>query len=163
MAPPECDGATSLFGDTLDSYPSGAAWRHPRTDVYFDCKLRTPRPAALGVDLIFEVEFCDTHPTVAVNEDLPASFVLYQNQPNPIATSTRFRFDLPRPEMVRVEVFDLMGRRVATVRDAWMPAGRHSVEWNSRDAGGSPVRPGTYVYRMTAGLFRAQRKLVVLP
>ena len=100
---------------------------------------------------------------VAPADALPVSFALHQNQPNPFAVSTTFRFDLPRPEIVRLELFDLGGRRVAKLRDAWMPAGRHSLEWNSRDAEGSPVRAGAYVYRIIAGSFRAQRKLVVLP
>jgi len=94
---------------------------------------------------------------------VPTVFALHQNQPNPFAATTTFRFDLPRSERVRLEVFDLMGRKVATLRDAWMPAGRHSPGWNSRDANGSPVRPGVYLYRLTAGSFRGQKKLVVLP
>ena len=93
---------------------------------------------------------------------IPSAFVLYQNQPNPFEATTTFRFDLPRPESVRLEVFDVAGRRVARVRDAWMPAGQHSLKW-SRDANGAPVRPGTYLYRLSAGSFRAQKKLVVLP
>ncbi len=94
---------------------------------------------------------------------MPESFALYQNQPNPFVASTTFRFDPQRAEAVRLEVFAIGGPRVAALRNAWMPAGRHSLEWNSWDACGSPVRPGTCLYRITAGLFRAQRKLVVLP
>ncbi len=97
------------------------------------------------------------------SSNLPAVFALHQNQPNPFSTTTTFRFDLPRPETVRLEVFDVMGRKVATLRDAWMPAGRHSLEWKRRDVNGSPVQPGAYLYRLTAGSFRAQRKVVVLP
>jgi hypothetical protein len=99
----------------------------------------------------------------AARSDLPTLFAMHQNQPNPFAATTTFRFDLPRSETVRLEVFDLMGRKVATLRDAWMPPGRHSLEWNSRDAKGSTLQPGAYLYRMTAGSFRAERKLVVLP
>lgn len=94
---------------------------------------------------------------------IPAVFAMHQNQPNPFASSTAFRFDLPRAEMVRLEVFDLMGRKVVKLRDAWMPAGRHSLDWEGRDASGLPIRPGAYVYRLTAGSFRAERKLVMLP
>jgi hypothetical protein len=93
----------------------------------------------------------------------PARFALYQNQPNPFAASTTFRFDLPREEWVRLEVFDLLGRRVAVVRNAWMPAGRHAADWDAHDAGGVPARPGVYLYRIGAGSHHAQRKLVVLP
>ena len=80
----------------------------------------------------------------------------------PKHATTTFRFDLPRPEPVRLELYDLMGRRAVVLRDA-MPAGRHSVDWDGRDASGSTARPGAYLYRLTAGSFRAQRKLVVLP
>jgi flagellar hook assembly protein FlgD len=90
-------------------------------------------------------------------------FALYQNQPNPFAATTMFRIDLPLPATVRLEVYDLMGRRVAKLQDSWMPAGRHSIAWEGRDAGGSPVRAGAYLYRLTAGSFRAERKLIVLP
>ncbi|MGH7730705.1 MAG: FlgD immunoglobulin-like domain containing protein, partial [Candidatus Eiseniibacteriota bacterium] len=72
-------------------------------------------------------------------------------------------FDLPRESQVRLEVFDLLGRRVATVVDATYPGGTHAVEWDLRDASGGTVRPGVYVYRMSAGQFRAQRKMSVLP
>lgn len=82
---------------------------------------------------------------------------------DPFAATTTIRFDLPQPETVRLEVFDLSGRRVVKLRDAWTPAGRHSLDWNLGDANGAPVRPGAYVCRLTAGSFRAHRKLVVLP
>ena len=53
----------------------------------------------------------------------------------------------------------------ATFGPFWsgMPAGRHALDWDSRDANGSPVRPGAYLYRITAGPFHARKKLVVLP
>jgi parallel beta-helix repeat protein len=97
------------------------------------------------------------------NSSLPAVFALHPNRPNPFAATTTLRFDLPRSEPVRLEVFDLMGRRVARLGDGWMPAGRHALEWDRRDAHGAPVPPGAYLYRVTAGSSRAQRKLVVLP
>jgi hypothetical protein len=90
-------------------------------------------------------------------------FALWQNQPNPFGVQTTFRFDLPVGAMVKLEVFDLSGRRVAIVSNAWMPAGQHSVDWARQDASGMPVRPGVYLYRLTGGASRAQRKLVVLP
>jgi len=64
---------------------------------------------------------------------------------------------------VRLEVFDLLGRRVATLAQGNYPAGFHAVTWDMRDAGGSAVRPGVYAYRLVAGDFRARRKMSVLP
>jgi len=90
----------------------------------------------------------------------PRAFALYQNHPNPFGATTMFRFDLPRAERVRLEVFDLAGRKMAQIRDAWMPEGQHSVDWSRRDASGIPVPPGTYLYRLTAGSFQAEKRLL---
>jgi galactose oxidase-like protein len=94
---------------------------------------------------------------------LPLSFALRQNEPNPSGITTVIRYDLPAASPVRLEVFDLLGRKVATLADGVYPAGFHSLEWNLRDARGAPVRPGVYVYRMAAGEFHARRKMSVLP
>ena len=88
---------------------------------------------------------------------------LHQNQPNPFAAATTFRFDLPRPTIVQFELFDITGRRVVVLRNGWLPAGRHSLDWDGRDGSGAAARPGAYLCRMTAGSFRAEKKLVVLP
>lgn len=93
----------------------------------------------------------------------PRAFALHANQPNPFRGTTVIPFDLPVETPVRLEVFDLLGRRVATLADATYPAGSHAMEWDMRDAAGGTVWPGVYVYRMSAGEFRAKRKMSVLP
>ncbi len=98
-----------------------------------------------------------------LGETLPERFALHQNEPNPSGSSTMIRFDLPRETQVRLEVFDLLGRRVATLADGLYPACKHRTAWDLRDAGGGTVRPGVYVYRMSAGQFGAKRKMSVLP
>lgn len=97
------------------------------------------------------------------NLGIPQQFALHQNEPNPAASSTVIRFDLPRESPARIEVFDLLGRRVATVTDGSFPAGSHTAEWNLRDPSGTRVRPGVYVYRLTAGQLRAKGKMSVVP
>jgi hypothetical protein len=94
---------------------------------------------------------------------LPARFVLEQNRPNPFAGATWIRFALPVGETVRLEVFDLQGRRLRTLADRDFPAGYHSVEWDQRDDSGRAVRPGVYFYRIEAGPFRDRKKMAVLP
>jgi hypothetical protein len=96
-------------------------------------------------------------------EAVPQRFALHKSEPNPARTSTVIRFELPGDSPVKLEVFDLLGRRVATLADAGFPAGAHAVTWDVRDANGMQVRPGVYSYRLTAGGFRAWRKLGVLP
>jgi hypothetical protein len=93
-------------------------------------------------------------------ENVPLRFALYQNQPNPFARTTVFRFDLPRRESVSLDVMDVQGRRIErVVRGAYAP-GQHAVEWMP---GPNRIRPGVYLYRIVAGTFQAQKKLIVLP
>jgi hypothetical protein len=92
-------------------------------------------------------------------ERVPTSFALHQNEPNPFGSSTMIRFDLPRAAQVKLEVFDLLGRRVATLADAEFAAGFHTVPWRT----GAELGPGIYMYRVIAGEFSAQRKMIVLP
>jgi flagellar hook assembly protein FlgD len=61
------------------------------------------------------------------------------------------------------EVFDAQGRRVATLADGSFPAGYHSCEWRGRVDGTGRMHPGVYLYRIQAGSFRAQWKMVLLP
>ncbi|MBI1799490.1 MAG: hypothetical protein HYR73_07350, partial [Candidatus Eisenbacteria bacterium] len=93
--------------------------------------------------------------------EIPLSFALRQNQPNPFTARTAIHFDLPVGAMVRLELFDANGRRVETLADRYFPAGYQSVMWDPRGAG--KVGPGVYFYRIEAGPFRARRKAVLLP
>jgi hypothetical protein len=94
---------------------------------------------------------------------LPEGFILHQSEPNPAGNRTVIRFELPVESPVRLEVFDLLGRKVATVAEARFPAGYHAAAWDLSDVNGGRARPGVYIYRITAGDFRAKQKLSVLP
>jgi hypothetical protein len=94
---------------------------------------------------------------------LPVRFALGQNVPNPFSGTTTIQFELPQSSRVRIEVFDLLGRRIRTLTDVEWPAGYHAVEWDRRDDGGRELHSGVLVYRMTAGSFRDQRKMVITP
>jgi galactose oxidase-like protein len=99
----------------------------------------------------------------ALETKIPARFALRQNQPNPFRRTTTIAFDLPVKSSVTLEVFDLLGRKMATIAQGEHPAGAHTVEWDLRGAGGALLRAGIYVYRLRAGTFEDQRKLTVLP
>jgi Tol biopolymer transport system component len=99
----------------------------------------------------------------AVQSGLPVRFALAQNQPNPFGSATRIRFELPVRARVRLEVFDLLGRRIRVLSDGEFDAGYQSAGWDGKDRSGSVVGPGIYLYRMTAPGFRDQKKMVVLP
>lgn len=100
----------------------------------------------------------DLSPLAVVEEKvLPHSLVLNQNYPNPFITSTKIEFYLPVSEFVTLEIFNLQGEKVSTLISVNLSAGTHQVEWNARDFPG-----GVYFYRLRAGVFVQNRKLILL-
>jgi len=93
---------------------------------------------------------------------LPTAFALRQNQPNPFSGRTTIHFDLPVETTVRLEIFDAQGRLVRTLADGSYPAGSHASEWDHRTDGGEALAAGVYLYRIQAGQFRDQKKMVLL-
>lgn len=93
---------------------------------------------------------------------LPGKNVLEQNFPNPFNGTTIFRFSLPRPGKVELAVYDLAGRKVATLADMALPGGSHSVRWNGLDASGRELATGPYLYRLRVGEWQETRKLLLV-
>jgi len=91
-----------------------------------------------------------------------AAFSLEQNHPNPFNPTTTIRFTLPERAQVSLAVFDVRGRRIATLVDREMPAGLSRVEWDGRDRRGTQVSSGVYFYRIVAGSHVETRKMVLL-
>ncbi len=100
------------------------------------------------------------HPVTAVQEagsPIPASFALERNYPNPFNPSTVISYQLPVASDVKLVVFDVLGREVATIVDGLEEPGHKSVEWN---AGG--VASGVYFYQLQARDFVQTLKLLLL-
>ncbi|MBD3348356.1 MAG: T9SS type A sorting domain-containing protein [Candidatus Eisenbacteria bacterium] len=94
--------------------------------------------------------------------EMPLRFALRQNCPNPFRAGTSIAYGLPRPSDVRIDVYNVAGRRVATLVDREMPAGWHTASWDGRDSGGNAVAAGMYFYRIDAGTRTASRKMVLV-
>ena len=95
-------------------------------------------------------------------EGAPAAFVLLQCQPNPLSGQTTIRFELPVRTAARLDVFDAQGRLVRTLANAEFPRGLHAVIWDGRDREGRAATPGIYLYRLRAGSFHDQKKIMLL-
>jgi len=91
------------------------------------------------------------------SDELPTTIALNGNYPNPFNPSTSIGFDLPQATKVRLDVYDLLGKRVATVVDGFMSAGRHEATF---DAANLPS--GTYLYRLTVGNTILTKKMTLL-
>lgn len=89
--------------------------------------------------------------TVGVEDDNAPAFSLGPAYPNPFLGAARFDFSLAEAGSARMEVFDLSGRRVATIVSGNLTAGRHAARWDGRDEGGRVVGAGVYLVRLTTG------------
>jgi hypothetical protein len=98
----------------------------------------------------------------AVPEVMPEVFALHTNRPNPFNPRTIIGFDLPEERFVTLTVYALDGRRIATLVQESLPAGRHEVAWQGRDDLGRSVATGLYAYRIEAGDFRQTKKMILL-
>lgn len=97
--------------------------------------------------------------TVGVDEGetLVSSFALLQNFPNPFNPTTVVSYQLPVASTVRLVVYDLLGREVATLVNGLQQPGQHSVQFNA-----AHLSSGVYLCRLTAGTFTATRKLMLV-
>lgn len=89
-------------------------------------------------------------------------FALFEALPNPAGSRTVLSYALPNASPVDLRVYSSSGGLVRTLRVGTEPAGTHSVNWDGRDDAGSRVGPGTYFCRLSAGSFRAARKLTLV-
>lgn len=88
---------------------------------------------------------------------LPSRAALLQNYPNPFNPSTTIEFDLPVRETVLLEVYDLLGSRVATLVEGVLEAGHHAVRFRPGD-----LASGVYICRLRAGGFTGTTRLVLV-
>ena len=103
------------------------------------------------VDLDHSVHYSDPISVTivtGVQETTPQVFSLSQNYPNPFNPSTTIRFEIAKPEVVTLKVYDVLGREIATLANEQMSAGNYSISFNA-----SNLASGTYVYRLQAGSF----------
>ncbi|MBO6586606.1 MAG: T9SS type A sorting domain-containing protein [Gracilimonas sp.] len=87
-----------------------------------------------------------TSAETASGNDLPDSFRLKQNYPNPFNPTTTIAFDVAKTGVVKLEVFDVLGRKVTELVNGRKAAGSYSVSFNADNLGS-----GMYIYRLQAG------------
>ncbi len=88
---------------------------------------------------------------------LPAQFALSQNYPNPFNASTTIQYSLLEASQVKIEIYDILGRKVETLVQGEQPAGYHQVIWDASDQSS-----GVYFYRIQTGKNVETKKMVLL-
>lgn len=90
----------------------------------------------------------------------PKEYKLENAYPNPFNPSTKIQFAIPQNEKVRLEVFDIRGRLVASLIDSEnMDAGTYESQWNGKNNRGESVASGIYLARLTTGNYMKSIKM----
>lgn len=111
----------------------------------------TDNPGSITMDAnktitaVFDVD------TGIEEEIIPKVFSLDQNYPNPFNPTTMLRFGLPVDANVTLQVYDILGREVATIfNGSDLKAGYHTIEWAGTNNFGHKISSGIYIYRIYA-------------
>ncbi len=146
-----------------------AAYGVPSSDIEADGLLFTYRDGSVvpGKAYRYRVEYTDGSGSHVLFETdriaIPAMpLALEQNWPNPFNPSTTISYYIPESGRVRLEIFDVSGRRVACLVDKTEERGNHSAVWNGAAESGRPAAAGLYIYRLTAGRETLSRKMVLV-
>ncbi len=110
-----------------------------------------------GIDCVVIRGSHKTGEGVAVSKGESPTVTLLGNYPNPFNPITEISFSLPAASHVKLEIYNIMGQKVATLVDGTIEAGEHTIQWD-----GSEAASGVYMYRLEAGEFVDTKKMILL-
>ena len=155
------------------------AWGHALAEPLVEGRVRLPSgaPVAGAQVQLFDLADLRAAPVGASTDEsgyftlpigalpglaLPERFELGANYPNPFNPSTFIPYQLPAAMQVRLEVFNLLGQRIATLVDGEQGAGFHTAVWDATDAAGQAVGAGVYLYRLSGGGAKITRSMLLI-
>jgi hypothetical protein len=87
----------------------------------------------------------------------PRDYILANNYPNPFNASTVIEYELPYQANTKIEIYNMLGRKVTTLEDRQLQAGYHQTIWQADD-----FSSGIYFYKIQAGDYTETKKMVLL-
>lgn len=89
--------------------------------------------------------------------EIPYSFSLHQNYPNPFNPSTKIKFEIPKGSLVKLKIYDILGREVAELVNEKLNPGTYEYEWN-----GINLPSGVYFYKLQSENFVETKRMVLV-
>lgn len=127
----------------IENYRTGKVWETFMKSPYIQSGL-----AAIGFS-----------PVVSVEKEIPflQGFDLGQNYPNPFNPATTIEFEIEAQSLVTLEIFNVLGQRVAILVDEILDAGKHTATWKPAN-----MKTGIYFYRLTVGMHHRAKRMILL-
>lgn len=95
--------------------------------------------------------------TVSSENNIPKGFELRQNYPNPFNPSTTIQFSVPKAEIVKLTIYDVLGKTIDVPLNKQLNPGTYSVTYINKE-----LASGIYIYELTAGSFRSVKKMSLI-
>ncbi len=172
-------GTTNLFVDNLTSYDGTPVFNVDNPSGYaaiqysgsFNVVFSTIDFAAL-VDGTFPntkeefmrrvLEFLYAPLALGENGQIPTTFDISQNFPNPFNPTTTIKYQVPKSVDVTLNIYNILGQKVRTLVNKTMEPGYYKVVWDGTNDYGVKVASGIYLYRIKAGDFVQTRKMILM-
>lgn len=136
------------FSDTSDVFTDQFSMSAGNNTI----KLASPS-GGVNIDYLQVIAFVPT--AVTDRSEYPEGYALSQNYPNPFNPSTTIYFALAKASQVKLEIYNVLGQKVATLIEKPMSAGGHAVNFDAKQ-----FSSGVYFYRLEAGEFKAQKRML---
>ncbi len=133
-------------------YPLGIDWGR---EGYLWGTSGTSRSSHQGTERVYRSDIRTVIGT-AENEEKPLNQHLVGPYPNPCSHSTELLLTLPKPMIVKADVYTVLGQRFASIQDQRLPAGEHRLQWKTNN-----IQTGVYLLRVTANNTTFTRRIVV--
>jgi hypothetical protein len=140
-------------------FPNADQWKKRSYTLPFGTnKIDFLGKSAFGNDLFLD-SICTFHDnSVSGNGNIiPQEYSLEQNYPNPFNPSTNIRFGLPKSGLVKMVIYDVLGRVVTTLVNEYKAAGSYTVDFDA-----SAIASGVYFYRIESGSFTDVKKMLLV-
>ena len=95
-------------------------------------------------------------------QNLPNDYALHQNYPNPFNPITKIHYNLPDAVKVKIDIYDIRGRKVKSLLNQFQEPGFKSIQWSASNDLGEKVSSGMYFYRIETQDFKQTKKMILL-
>jgi len=126
-------------------------------DVFFAYALATTQDSVVTMLNEAETKFNDFITPVEKIVNIPADYELYQNYPNPFNPSTNIKFSIPKSDFVTLNVYNLLGQKVATLVENELTAGTYNVKFDANN-----LNSGIYFYELRTNSYSVSRKMLLV-
>ena len=158
-------GANTSQNSLPVEFGLGQAEQIDRITIRWPSGLSEWTTSPVAVDQFLTIEESSLSP-VKVDEEnvteIPKEFALFQNYPNPFNPTTTIEYNVAKPGLLTLKIYNLIGQEIITLVEKKQGAGKYKIEWNGLDSNGYAVGTGLYFVRMVTGEFITSKKILLL-